>query len=337
MAIRRRRPASKAPTGPTSRVHAVDSVAQWRNLLAKAASSNRVVVVQFFRAQNYACSQMRPFFRRMSVDPALKAAVFVEVEVDNVEDELLLACNVRQGVDRIPGYRCYVAGEVAEAYVGGVPAEVAKMVARQLALVKGSGGGLLSKLLLAAGVAAAAAAAYWHLTRKGSSGEGGGRDIAAEMLSLSERINVAQQRLRGAERAGRLKAAKTQQGILRKLKAEQSRLQQQLAQRQHGSDDDAEGEKASGGGGKSRRKSRRAAAAAAGSDEEEQGQAEDRKAEPGYYSSDDEERQRLVQRLREQRRQPRTQPQVLYSEEEEEEEALEEAVVAVALEEEQEE
>lgn len=335
MAIRRRRPASKAPTGPTSRVHVVDSVGQWQNLLAKAAASNRVVVVQFFQAQNYACSQMRPFFRRMSVDPALKAAVFVEVEVDNVEDELLLACNVRQGVDRIPGYRCYVAGEVAEAYVGGVPAEVAKMVARQLAQVKGSGSGLLSKLLLAAGVAAAAAAAYWHLTRKGSGGEGGGRDIAAEMLSLSERINVAQQRLRGAERAGRLKAAKTQQGILRKLKAEQSRLQQQLAQRQHGSDDDAEGEK--DGGGKSRRKSRRAAAAAAGSDEEEQGQAEDRKAEPGYYSSDDEERQRLVQRLREQRRQPRTQPQVLYSEEEEEEEAVEEAVLAVALEEEQEE
>ncbi len=65
-----------------------------------------------------------------------------------------------------------------------------------LAQALGSGGGLLSKLLLAAGVAAAAAAAYWHLTRKGSSGEGGGRDIAAEMLSLSERINVAQQRLR---------------------------------------------------------------------------------------------------------------------------------------------
>lgn len=52
MAIRRRRPASKAPTGPTSRVHVVDSVGQWQNLLSKAAASNRVVVVQFFQVRS---------------------------------------------------------------------------------------------------------------------------------------------------------------------------------------------------------------------------------------------------------------------------------------------
>ena len=86
-----------------------------------------------------------------------------------------------------------------QSYAGGTPAEVAKMVARQLAQLKGSGGGLLAKLLLAAGAAAAAAAAaYWHLGRRQGGGGGGGDagGLAAEMRSLSERIGIAQQRLR---------------------------------------------------------------------------------------------------------------------------------------------
>lgn len=84
---------------------------------------------------------------------------------------------------------------VPQSYAGGIPAEVAKMVARQLAQLRGSGGGLLAKLLLAAAAAgAAAAAAYLRFGRpQGGSQE---RDLGAEMRSLADRINIAQQRLR---------------------------------------------------------------------------------------------------------------------------------------------
>lgn len=37
------------------------------------------------QAQNYNCSQMRAYYRRMSTDGPLKAAVFTEVEVDTAE------------------------------------------------------------------------------------------------------------------------------------------------------------------------------------------------------------------------------------------------------------
>jgi hypothetical protein len=85
---------------------------------------------------------------------------------------------------------------VLQSYAGGIPAEVAKMVARQLAQLKGSGGGLLAKLLLAAAAAAAvaAAAAYWRFGRQ--QGGGQARDLGAEMRSLADRINIAQQRMR---------------------------------------------------------------------------------------------------------------------------------------------
>ena len=37
------------------------------------------------QTQNYACAQMRPYFKRMSLDPSLRGAVFAEIEVDQVE------------------------------------------------------------------------------------------------------------------------------------------------------------------------------------------------------------------------------------------------------------
>ena len=37
------------------------------------------------QTQNYACAQMRVYYKRMSVDPALRGAVFAEIEVDQVE------------------------------------------------------------------------------------------------------------------------------------------------------------------------------------------------------------------------------------------------------------
>jgi hypothetical protein len=75
------------------------------------------------------------------------------------------------------------------------------MVARQLSALRGSGSGLLTKLVMVAGAAAAAAAAaWWHVGRRqgggGGGGAGAGGDLGAEMRSLSERINIAQQRLR---------------------------------------------------------------------------------------------------------------------------------------------
>lgn len=41
--------------------------------------------LETLQAQNYTCAQMRAYYRRMSVDAALKAAVFLEVEVDGAE------------------------------------------------------------------------------------------------------------------------------------------------------------------------------------------------------------------------------------------------------------
>lgn len=35
--------------------------------------------------QNYACAQMRAYYKRMSVDGPLRAAVFAEIEVDAAE------------------------------------------------------------------------------------------------------------------------------------------------------------------------------------------------------------------------------------------------------------
>ena len=46
------------------------------------------------QAQNYACSQMRAYYRRMSTDGPLKAAVFTEVEVDTAEVCTLVADGV---------------------------------------------------------------------------------------------------------------------------------------------------------------------------------------------------------------------------------------------------
>lgn len=37
------------------------------------------------QANNYACSQMRAYFKRMSVDPALKGPIYAEVEVDQAD------------------------------------------------------------------------------------------------------------------------------------------------------------------------------------------------------------------------------------------------------------
>lgn len=56
MAVRRRsRQAPKAgPSASTQRVHAVDTLEQWDTLLAKAAASRRLVVVQFFQASRAA-------------------------------------------------------------------------------------------------------------------------------------------------------------------------------------------------------------------------------------------------------------------------------------------
>ena len=49
MAVRRRKPVAKAGPAPTARVHAVQSLEQWENMLAKAGSSNRLVVAQIFQ------------------------------------------------------------------------------------------------------------------------------------------------------------------------------------------------------------------------------------------------------------------------------------------------
>jgi hypothetical protein len=43
-------------------VHVVDSVGQWQNLLAKAAASNRVVVVQFFQVRSEGLCHVSPGF-----------------------------------------------------------------------------------------------------------------------------------------------------------------------------------------------------------------------------------------------------------------------------------
>ena len=83
--------------------------------------------------------------------------------------------------------------------MGGVPAKVVEMIQRQLAVLRGSGRSLLSRLAIAAGAAAALGAAlYWRFGRGGS---GGGRaasagDLGAELQSIGERMNIAQQRLR---------------------------------------------------------------------------------------------------------------------------------------------
>lgn len=40
------------------------------------------------QVQNYACAQMRVYYKRMSVDGPLRAAVFAEIEVDAAEVRL---------------------------------------------------------------------------------------------------------------------------------------------------------------------------------------------------------------------------------------------------------
>ena len=37
------------------------------------------------QAQNFGCMQMRPYFRRMSTDGPLKAAIFAEIDVEAAE------------------------------------------------------------------------------------------------------------------------------------------------------------------------------------------------------------------------------------------------------------
>lgn len=122
MAIRRKK-APKSNTALTTRVHRISSREQWDAMLKKAG--NRVVVVQFFQVSSsrphcigwhsipwhnlaarlkprstwrpnllmqemqFSCKQMRPFFRQFSTNSHYRKAVFVEVEVDEVE--------VRQG------------------------------------------------------------------------------------------------------------------------------------------------------------------------------------------------------------------------------------------------
>lgn len=233
MAVRRRRAsAPKGPSGPTSRVHTVESLEQWENMLAKAARSGRLVVLQLFQTNNYACSQMRAYFKRMSVDPALKGAIYAEVEVDQAEPELLEACGMVPGATKIPCYRLFVDGEEVEVYAGGVPSQVAGMIQRQLAALRSRRGGLLTKLLLAAGGAAALAAGLaWHFGRLGGPGAGGGsagRDLDEELRTLGERIRLAQKRKLNCERAGKLKGAKNQARLLRQLEGEMATVQQLL-------------------------------------------------------------------------------------------------------------
>ncbi|KAL4428986.1 hypothetical protein ABPG77_006025 [Micractinium sp. CCAP 211/92] len=199
MAVRRRRPsAPKGPSGPTSRVYTVESLEQWENMLAKAAKSGRLVVLQLFQANNYACSQMRAYFKRMSVDPALKGPIYAEVEVDQAESDLLDACGMVPGATKIPCYRLFVDGEEVEVYAGGVPNQVASMIQRQLATLRSRRGGLLTKLLLAAGSAAALAAGLaWRMGYLGGGGAAGGaagRNLSEELRTLGERIRLAQKR-----------------------------------------------------------------------------------------------------------------------------------------------
>lgn len=259
MAIRRRRPAAKPAAAPTTRVLAVDTQEQFSRLLAKAESAGRLLVVQFYQARNYTCMQMRQAFKQMSGMPGMRKAVFAEVELDTAEDELLEECRVHHASARIPLYRFYVAGQEVQSYVGGRPAEVQAMIREQLAELP-SGRGLLSKLFMAAGVAAAAAAAaYWHLGRQGGSGGGPTRDLGAEMRTVVERMKAAQQRLKNAERAGRLKSASNQKRIIKQLEAQQQRLEQQIRDRQQpaegrsgGSSSRKKGSSSSSKGGKQR-------------------------------------------------------------------------------------
>ncbi|KAI7837796.1 hypothetical protein COHA_008424 [Chlorella ohadii] len=220
MPPRRRRPAPKAGPAPTARGHAIETLEAWRAALAKAAASRRVLVAQLDQAANYQIAQMRNFYRRMSTDGPLKAAVFTEVEVDTAEDALLDALGVLHGATKLPHYECYVDGQMVESYTGGVPAQVAQMIQRQVAELKASSrSSLLPKLLLAASaVAAAAGGVWWHLHHGSSGGGGGGGDVGdlgAELRSLNERIAIAQQRLRDGGSGG------SQPGSPRRRKPEQ--------------------------------------------------------------------------------------------------------------------
>lgn len=79
-------------------------------------------------------------------------------------------------------------------YSGGVPAQVAQMVQRQVAALRGSGPSLLTKLLAAAaGMAALGGAALWWRAHHG--GGGGPGDLGSELRSVSERMTIAQRRL----------------------------------------------------------------------------------------------------------------------------------------------
>ncbi|PRW39209.1 Lysoplasmalogenase TMEM86A [Chlorella sorokiniana] len=284
MAVRRRRPAPKAGPAPTVRVHAIETLEVWQAALAKAEASRRVLVVQLYQAANYACSQMRGFYRRMSTDGPLKAAVFTEVEVDTAEDELLEVLGVLHGATKLPRYECYAGGQMVESYTGGVPAQVAQMIQRQVAELKASSrGSLLPKLLLAASAAAAAAGAVWWRLHHGGGGSGGGSsssvgDLGAELRSLNERMAIAQQRLRNCEKAGKLKGAKAQRRIISQLEAQQRIVEQQLKQRDSAS---ASGGSGGGSGASKRRGARRSSDGSGGS------QPRRRKPEGDYFSFND--------------------------------------------------
>ncbi len=85
-------------------------------------------------------------------------------------------------------------GARLQSYTGGVPADVAKMLQRQVAALKRQRGGLLPKLLAGAAAAAAVAGAVWW--RWGGGGGGGGaRDPAAELASLGQRIASTESRI----------------------------------------------------------------------------------------------------------------------------------------------
>ncbi|GAB4814147.1 hypothetical protein N2152v2_001193 [Parachlorella kessleri] len=179
-------------------------------MLEKAG--DRLVVVQFYQAQNYTSMQMRASFQQLSKQPKFKKAIFAEVDLNEAPELGELA-----GVSMSPTYQCYWRGELRNAYSGVVGLKVQSMIEEAQAEFCSGGGGLARQLFTALAVVGLAAAGVYAARRAG--GGEGGTDTSDQMADVTRKLSVAYDRLRLAEKANRVKAALNQRKLIEKLES----------------------------------------------------------------------------------------------------------------------